>query len=78
MNKTVATDFNYATALDAAPDLRASAGAQAYPQALLDLPPGEARKSLLAVHEILAAKLPAGRLAIYEALGMRAPNLRRG
>jgi SAM-dependent methyltransferase len=69
MSKAVATDFNYVTALDAAPDPHASAGAQAYPQTLLDLPPGEARKSLLAVHETLSAKLPPGRLAIYEAGG---------
>jgi SAM-dependent methyltransferase len=69
MSKTVATDFDYVTALDAASDPRASASAQAHPQTLLDLPPGEARKSLLAVHEILSAKLPSGRLAIYEAGG---------
>jgi SAM-dependent methyltransferase len=68
MSKTVATDFSYATALDAA-DQRTSASAHAYPQSLLDLPPGEARKSLLAVHEILSANLPSGRLAIYEAGG---------
>ncbi len=41
----------------------------AHPQSLLDLPPGEARESLLAVHGILEARLPRGRLAIYEAGG---------
>lgn len=69
MSKTVATDFRYAAPLPATLDPRASANVQAYPQSLLDLPPGEARKSLLAVHEILSAKLPANRLAIYEAGG---------
>ncbi|MFB9263624.1 class I SAM-dependent methyltransferase [Bradyrhizobium erythrophlei] len=40
-----------------------------HPQALLDLPPGEAKQSLLTVHSILEAKLPAGPLAVYEAGG---------
>lgn len=43
--------------------------APVHPQSLLDLPPGEARQSLLTVHSILAAKLPAGGLSIYEAGG---------
>jgi SAM-dependent methyltransferase len=43
--------------------------ALAHPQSLLDLPPGEARQSLLTVHSILEAKLPAADLAIYEAGG---------
>ena len=41
----------------------------AYPQALLALPPGEARESLLAVHGILRAELPKGTLSLYEAGG---------
>lgn len=41
----------------------------AHPQALLDLPEGDARESLLAVHNILRAELPAGTLSIYEAGG---------
>jgi SAM-dependent methyltransferase len=41
----------------------------AHPQSLLDLPPGEARQSLLAVHGILDAKLPPTGLSIYEAGG---------
>jgi SAM-dependent methyltransferase len=69
MRKTITTDFGYAAALDAAPGQRASADTHAFPQTLLDLPPGEARKSLLAVHEMLSAELPAGKLAIYEAGG---------
>ncbi|MBU6461944.1 MAG: class I SAM-dependent methyltransferase [Bradyrhizobium sp.] len=69
MSKIAATDFGYAPSRHATPDPRASANAQAYPQSLLDLPPGEARKSLLAVHEILSAKLPANKLSIYEAGG---------
>jgi len=40
-----------------------------HPQSLLDLPPGEARESLLAVHGVLEAKLPQTDLAIYEAGG---------
>jgi SAM-dependent methyltransferase len=40
-----------------------------YPQSLLDLPPGEARESLLAVHRILDAQLPSTGLEIYEAGG---------
>ncbi|GGI24672.1 class I SAM-dependent methyltransferase [Bradyrhizobium guangdongense] len=38
-------------------------------QALLQLVPGEARDSLLAIHEVLRQELPQGRLAIYEAGG---------
>ena len=45
------------------------AQASAHPQSLLDLPPGEARQSLLTLHSILEAKLPPTRLAIYEAGG---------
>jgi SAM-dependent methyltransferase len=41
----------------------------AHPQSLLDLPPGQARESLLAVHGVLSAELPAPHLAIYEAGG---------
>jgi SAM-dependent methyltransferase len=41
----------------------------AHPQSLLDLPPGEARESLLAVHRILGAALPPTALKIYEAGG---------
>jgi len=40
-----------------------------HPQSLLDLPHGEARQSLLTVHAILEARLPATELAIYEAGG---------
>ncbi len=40
-----------------------------HPRSLLDLPPGEARQSLLQVHRMLASALPAGRLRIYEAGG---------
>src|SRR5271163_2994201 len=41
----------------------------AHPQSLLDLPPGQARESLLAVHGVLSAELPAPQLSIYEAGG---------
>ncbi|MGY3530256.1 class I SAM-dependent methyltransferase [Bradyrhizobium sp. USDA 4452] len=43
--------------------------AEIHPESLLALPPGEAKRSLLTVHSILEARLPAGRLAIYEAGG---------
>jgi SAM-dependent methyltransferase len=73
MNQTVATDFSYATPLDAAPEMLALTNAPplapAHPQSLLDLPAGEARKSLLTVHGILTAKLQQRELAIYEAGG---------
>ena len=62
MNKTAAFD------LDRAAPVAAPADA-VHPQALLDLPHGEARQSLLTVHSILEAKLPQRRLAIYEAGG---------
>ena len=45
------------------------APATAHPQSLLDLPPGEARESLLAVHDILTAMLQPSELAVYEAGG---------
>jgi hypothetical protein len=38
-------------------------------QALRDLIAGEARDSLLAIHEVLRRELPQGPLAIYEAGG---------
>jgi len=41
--------------------------APVHPESLLALPPGEARHSLLTVHSILEARLPAGPLSIYEA-----------
>src|ERR1700688_3122070 len=75
MSKKVATNFSYAASLDATPEARALTGAApmtsetAHPQSLLDLPPGEARESLLAVHAILGATLPPTKLAIYEAGG---------
>ena len=65
MTKTFALNPLHAT-LDLAP---AAAPATAHPQSLLDLPHGEARQSLLTVHGILEATLPAGSLSIYEAGG---------
>jgi len=55
VNKTVTIDLAEATL--------------AHPQSLLDLPPGEARESLLAVHDILCNRLPPTSLRIYEAGG---------
>ncbi|MGY3548010.1 SAM-dependent methyltransferase [Bradyrhizobium sp. USDA 4472] len=47
----------------------ATATAPEHTQALLDLAAGEARDSLLGVHDVLRRELPQGRLAIYEAGG---------
>ena len=57
MNKSATIDFATATA---PPE---------HTQALLDLAAGEARDSLLGVHDVLRRELPQGRLAIYEAGG---------
>jgi SAM-dependent methyltransferase len=62
MNKMAALDFAHSTAV--APGV-----VEAHPQALLELPDGEARQSLLTVHSILKARLPKTSLAIYEAGG---------
>jgi SAM-dependent methyltransferase len=69
MNKNVTTDFHTAISVDGT-DARALLWPGAvHPKSLLDLPSGEARESLLAVHGILRAVLPPGKLAIYEAGG---------
>jgi SAM-dependent methyltransferase len=47
----------------------APASTPVHPRALLALPPGEARQSLLAVHEVLLRELTAARLSVYEAGG---------
>ncbi|WP_439364708.1 class I SAM-dependent methyltransferase [Bradyrhizobium sp. DASA03005] len=60
MNKPATIDFATTTAIPAAVP---------YAEALHDLVPGEARDSLLAVHDVLCRELPRGRLAIYEAGG---------
>jgi SAM-dependent methyltransferase len=57
MNKSATIDFATAT------------NAPAQTQALLELVAGEARDSLLGVHDVLRRELPQGRLAIYEAGG---------
>ena len=64
MSKTFAFDSIHSALGD-----DAAKPAAAHPQSLLDLPPGEARQSLLTVHSILEARLPATDLAIYEAGG---------
>ena len=73
MNKTATIDLTHGALVDIAADARAPIeGAPppaAHPQSLLDLPPGEARESLLAVHRILDARLPPTPLSIYEAGG---------
>jgi SAM-dependent methyltransferase len=68
MNNHVATDFSHAVPVDGA-GARALLPASAHPSSLLDLPSGEARESLLAVHGILGAVLPQTKLSIYEAGG---------
>lgn len=67
MNKQATVDFNQASVAD--PSVVASLRLAEHPQSLLDLPPGAARESLLAVHRVLAAELPPSRLAVYEAGG---------
>jgi SAM-dependent methyltransferase len=62
VNTTVTIDLARVPATAPAPT-------PAHPQSLLDLPSGEARESLLAVHGILGTELPSTRLAIYEAGG---------
>jgi SAM-dependent methyltransferase len=69
VNKTVTIDLARAALAGAPAPAAASPRTPAHPQSLLDLPPGEARQSLLAVHSILGIKLPPTRLAIYEAGG---------
>jgi SAM-dependent methyltransferase len=66
---TITIDLAHRTFVDAAADKRALPSAPAHPQSLLDLPRGEARESLLAVHGVLEMKLPPSNLAIYEAGG---------
>jgi len=73
VNKTVTIDLIHATPASVTADARAATGAAplpiVHPQSLLDLPPGEARQSLLAVHGILDMELPPAALSIYEAGG---------
>jgi SAM-dependent methyltransferase len=64
MNKQATIDFTTATRADAA-----ALAAPVHTKALLDLVSGEARDSLLAVHDLLRHELPSGQLAIYEAGG---------
>ena len=64
MSKTFALD-----PLHSALDDFAAKPAAVHPQALLELPHGEARQSLLNVHGILEARLPKTDLRIYEAGG---------
>jgi SAM-dependent methyltransferase len=69
MNKNVASDFNTAVPVDGTDARALLSPAAVHPKSLLDLPSGEARESLLAVHGILRAVLPPAKLAIYEAGG---------
>jgi SAM-dependent methyltransferase len=69
MNTNVTTDFQIAVPVDATDARALLSPASVHPKSLLDLPSGEARESLLAVHGILRAVLPPGKLAIYEAGG---------
>ncbi|MEN3350288.1 MAG: hypothetical protein V7632_3923 [Bradyrhizobium sp.] len=66
MTKTLALATRNAPLADLAMPAPA---APAHPESLLALPPGEAKQSLLTVHSILEARLPAGPLAVYEAGG---------
>ena len=65
MNKTVTIDLSRAARADITTARRAAVDnvplPAAHPQSLLDLPPGEARQSLLAVHGILDSETAADR-----------------
>ena len=73
MNEAAAMNLAHSDLTDSRAAPRASNAAPAstpvHPRALLDLPPGEARQSLIAVHEILSAELNSAELAVYEAGG---------
>jgi SAM-dependent methyltransferase len=72
LSKTATIELARAAVTDVTADTNVMTGdmsAAAHPQSLLELPQGEARESLLAVHAILGATLPQTRLAIYEAGG---------
>jgi SAM-dependent methyltransferase len=69
MNKSVTTEFSTAVPVDGIDARALLSPASVHPKSLLDLPSGDARESLLAVHGILRAVLPPGNLAIYEAGG---------
>jgi len=69
MNKNVTNDFHTAVPVDGTDARALLPPSTVHPKSLLDLPSGEARESLLAVHGILRAVLPPGKLAIYEAGG---------
>jgi len=69
MNKNIAPDFNYAVPVDGTVARALLQPSAVHPKSLLDLPSGEARESLLAVHGVLRAVLPPTKLAIYEAGG---------
>jgi SAM-dependent methyltransferase len=69
IDKNITTDFHFAVPVDGTDARALSSLATVHPKSLLDLPSGAARESLLAVHGILRAVLPPGKLAIYEAGG---------
>jgi SAM-dependent methyltransferase len=69
MNKHLAIDFSAPVPADGPDTPSLLQLAAMHPKSLLDLPSGEARESLLAVHGILRAVLPPGQLSIYEAGG---------
>jgi SAM-dependent methyltransferase len=68
MSKTM-TDFAHATLVDVSPETSARIVSLPPADLLFELPPGEARESLLAVHGVLGKNLPPTNLAIYEAGG---------
>jgi SAM-dependent methyltransferase len=75
VNKTAALNRVRVASSEATADARARTGASmpapatVHPQSLLDLPSGEARESLLAVHDILGAMPQPTKLSVYEAGG---------
>jgi SAM-dependent methyltransferase len=71
MTKTATIDLAHRAPANLSANKRVAAASSSslHPQSLLDLPLGEARDSLLAVHDILGKKLPPAHLAVYEAGG---------
>jgi SAM-dependent methyltransferase len=69
VNNSGTMDFTRAALADAPASVNGAPLPAAHPQSLLDLPPGEARQSLLAVHGILNTRLSPASLSIYEAGG---------
>lgn len=69
MSKSAALNLPRTRLAEACDTPPRGASSLAHLHALLDLPPGEAFDSLLAVHDVLNCELPKGELSLYEAGG---------